>query len=454
MSRSLRLSVLLLALFLTVLCRPVEAQRPPRQPAQTKPDPADLGGITLVTQKTPFVSHLSAARRAIEEKDWPVATTLLQKLLDLPADLTVLVTQKGPGDKETKRFVGLRSEAEQLVGTLPAAGRAFYQLEYGLKAAELLKEARFFDEPALFAEVVRRYLHTAAGFEATERLATHQLDRGHSLSAALYFEKLIQSTGPEKFSALTLFKATLAFRGMGDRNRADLCWKHLKKKVGKDGLELGKRKLKIDELRKELDRRSKPSASSGRPDWAMFRGDASRSARAAGTAFLLDPTWSQRTSEEKTTQEYLEKATRALRSQHRPVLSSFHPIAATRRENTSEIPLVIYCDYWGVHARVARKVKLSEDENYEAGDVYWEAPSTWSVDRMLNNSQHVGAIKQWMQMYQGGNVKPEIILENSVTGSLSTDNVRVYMVEDFTIPPYIQNHPFGRPGNRSGFEEN
>src|SRR5262249_45003412 len=111
--------------------------------------------------------------------------------------------------------------------------------------------------------------------------------------------------------------------------------------------------------------------------------------------------------------------------------------------------------FWGIHARVVRSVKLSDEEDFKAGDVYWETPSPFSVDRMLSNSQYVSAIKHWMTMYQGsGNVKPEIILENSVTGSLTTDNVRVYMVEDFTVPPFNQVNPWGgAPRNVGGVDQ-
>lgn len=261
MPHSLRLSVLLLALLLAVLCRPVEAQRRPRPPVQPPPsgtDPGDLGGITLVPQKSPFVSHLDAARRAIDDKDWPIATTLLQKVLDLPEDALVRLTPKGPGGKETKSLTSLQAEASRMVGALPAAGRDFYQKEYGPNAAELLRQARFFEKSEMLAEVMRRYLHTEAGAEAAERLATHHLDCGHSVLAAACFEKLLQRSGPEKFSALALFEAALAFRRIGDRARAEQVWKHLEGKVGKDGLQLGDRTFKIDELRKELERLGKP----------------------------------------------------------------------------------------------------------------------------------------------------------------------------------------------------
>src|SRR5207302_10383098 len=75
----------------------------------------------------------------------------------------------------------------------------------------------------------------------------------------------------------------------------------------------------------------------------------------------------------------------------------------------------------------------------------------WSIDRMVKNSQHVGALTQWMATYD--NTRKTILLENSLTGSLSTDNQRVYLVEDFTVPPFSQNVAYGRPGVGSGLEQ-
>src|SRR5947209_4533539 len=83
--------------------------------------------------------------------------------------------RKGAGGKGRKVVVGLRDEARRMLAGLPAGGRDYYQQEYGQQAADLLRQARAFNEPDLLAEVMRRFLYTEAGVEATERLATHLL---------------------------------------------------------------------------------------------------------------------------------------------------------------------------------------------------------------------------------------------------------------------------------------
>src|SRR5207249_2633425 len=88
--------------------------------------------------------------------------------------------------------------------------------------------------------------------------------------------------------------------------------------------------------------------------------------------------------------------------------------------------------------------------DYTAGEMFWDAPSSWSLDRMLRNNQHVGAVKEWMQEYLGNGSWVNVLFENTTVGSLSTDGKRVYVVEDFIVPPY-PDPPFRlRPG---GFDE-
>src|SRR6266508_1180294 len=111
--------------------------------------------------------------------------------------------------------------------------------------------------------------------------------------------------------------------------------------------------------------------------------------------------WKEKFVNDTTDTDYLTKALTFLSNKKLPHLHSFSPIAATITREEGKIPLMLYRSFWGIHARVVRPVKLSKDEEYKAGEVYWETPSPWSVDRMLQKSEHVSAIKQWMQMYQG-----------------------------------------------------
>ena len=77
----------------------------------------------------------------------------------------------------------------------------------------------------MLAEVAQRHLHTRAGIEANDLLATYFMDRGQFFMAALRFEKLF-AMNPErvKIDDMTLFKAALAYRRAGDMKNADATW--------------------------------------------------------------------------------------------------------------------------------------------------------------------------------------------------------------------------------------
>jgi len=442
--------------------RPVGGiRRSPRdgvpRPVGATGDPTDLGGITVTPDeavKSRLQGKLKLVQDNIAVEDWKTAFEALQELLALPDDVTVVVERKNKAGEITRSFVSVREEAGRIIAALPAKGAEFYRAQVGPDAASELKSAE--GDPKLLARIMQRYLYTDAGAAAAEQLATHLLDRGQYSTAALCFEKLFQRAGPDKLEPKTLFKAAIAFHRVGARTNEEKAWKYLEAKSG-GNLELAEGKVyALATLKEWISKRKSVAANRERYDWPLPLGDASHSAQAIGTTAFLEPIWKEKLAKDGGSEtEYLNHALAFLDRNKLPHLHSFSPIAATITREDGKIPLMIYRSFWGIHARVVRPVKLGKDEEYKGGDIYWETQSPWSVDRMLNNSQHVGAIKQWMQMYQGSNVKPEIILENSVTGSLTTDSVRVYMVEDFTVPPYQQNNPFNGGGRNlgGGFEQ-
>jgi outer membrane protein assembly factor BamB len=435
--------------------RPV--REPVKPPVVATGDPTDLGGISVTPDeavKTRLQGKIKLVQDNIAVEDWKTAFEALQELLSLPDDVTVVVERKNPVTGEiTRSFVGVSEEAGRMIAALTAKGAEFYRAQVGPDAASELKSAE--GDPKLLARIMQRYLYTEAGAAATEQLATHLLDRGQYSTAALCFEKLFQRSGPEKLEPKTLFKAAVAFHRVGAKSNEEKAWKYLEAKAG-GNLELAEGKVyALATLKEWVDKRKSVAANRERYDWPVPFGDASHSAQAIGTTAFLEPLWKHKFIKENNTEtEFLAKALEFLDKKRLPHLHSFSPIAATFTSPEGiKVPLMVYRTFWGIEARVVRAIKLNKDEDFKAGDLYWDAPSEWSVDRMLLNNQRVGPLKQWMQMYQGSNIKPEIILENSVTGSLTTDNVRVYVVDDFTVPPFHQNNPYGRPGNVGGFEE-
>src|SRR5262249_22403984 len=155
------------------------------------------------------------------------------------------------------------------------------------KAAELLKLAKNGNDPKLLAQVMRSYLYTDAGAEATELLGTYLLDRGEYSAAALCFERLFQRSGPKKLDSLPLFKAILAFQSVRTQNQTNLdnAWKELESRS--DKLTLGTKQYDIVDLKAFVAKRKTLGMIAEKSDWTMDFGGPTRSAQGfGGTAFL------------------------------------------------------------------------------------------------------------------------------------------------------------------------
>ncbi|HZY84875.1 MAG TPA: hypothetical protein VFE78_08590, partial [Gemmataceae bacterium] len=170
-----------------------------------------------------LVRRLDGARDYVRARDWAEATRALQALLD-GADALVPVRRDW---REGPAWVGLRAEAAGTLGSMPAAGREYYETTYGPRARALLARAKRQGDPALAAAVARRYPLTAAGVEAAGLVAVGHLDRGRDALAALCFERLLARPGANALPPAVLFRAALAFRRAGDGARAERAWRQV-----------------------------------------------------------------------------------------------------------------------------------------------------------------------------------------------------------------------------------
>src|SRR5206468_836644 len=137
--------------------------------------------------------------------------TALQTILDNKEDFYAQVTETGPDGKKILRWTSVKFEANNLLGSMPDEGLDVYEQRFGAQAKNKLLEAKDTGSRELLAEVAQRFLHTRAGIEANDLLATYFMDRGQFFMAALRFEKLF-AMNPErvKIDDLTLFKAALS----------------------------------------------------------------------------------------------------------------------------------------------------------------------------------------------------------------------------------------------------
>lgn len=404
-------------------------------PNGASPEPAksEFSDAITLSKDPDTKKHIERAEDLIKEQDWGKAVTRLQALLDRAEDFFVQVKRTDKDGAERLQWTSIRAEANRLLGALPPEGLQFYELQYGQQARLRLAEAKQNNDAQLLAEVAQRYLHTEAGAEATTLLGTYHLDRGRPFMAALCFERLLERVDSAKVPPLSLLKAALAFHRVGDQANTEKCWSLLSARTGRDGLRLGDQLVRLDDLRTEL---TKVAPVAVNPfDWAMFRGDASRTNRGQGDAPFLEAVWRWPTIAEqppssfepenypevrKWVTEVLHDAVHKVEQRQQPVLPALFPIAAAGR--------LVYRGFEGIHAR-----------NLKTGALEWFSPSAGSLAALYarkndDRDRLVQSLREYWLNYGPENM----VFENSTIGMLSTDNSRVYAVDDLAVPPHPQ----------------
>jgi outer membrane protein assembly factor BamB len=411
MSTAWRARALRLVACLAVLARGPDVSG--RQPAvrtgdaetAARADPVALATDPLVRRK------LDAAGDYIKVRSWAEAVRLLQGLLDAREDAFV-PPRAAEGRARPARWASVHAEAERRIAALPPAGKEFYRLNYDGVAARLLAAARDRADRAALHDVARRFRYTRAGAEALGMLGTYYIDRGQAGLAAACFRRLLDSPPPEALPPVTLYLAAAAFRGAGDTEREQAAWAELDRRLAGDPLRLAGRSLGLEELRRRVDHLGGAAAvvPAEVQDWPVYRGDAGRSAAAAGAAFLLQADLRIPTADG----EAGEWVRRALRTNAPGVLPAAVPVAVEGR--------IVFRTAGAIHAVDAR-----------SGREAWRAPTPLGLDTLLQDPGRKVQLRHWFDLY---NQDRGVLLANSALGTLSSDGRYVYALEDLVIPPH------------------
>jgi outer membrane protein assembly factor BamB len=406
-----------------IVPNPAGQQMPAQSPGN---DDHYSEGITLSTDRN-IKKILEAAQELVEEaaknNSWSEAAGLLQQVLDVKEDVFVPTKRRSVDGQEKTLQVSARSEANRLLESMPAKGREFYELRFGAQARALLDNAKKDGGYQGLKEIVRRFYYSNAGIEATDLLGTYYLDRGRPHDAALCFKRLLERTKDqaEPLPAFTLFKAAIAFRRAGDRAYlalADQIWTKLAARVGRDGLQIGGESFALEQLQTEF-QRTLPLESLSPLEWTLFRGNSTRTAEGRGSAPFLEANWRYSSVQERLdarTRIMVEGALQHQSTRSEAFIPAFFPIATEGK--------LIFRNFVGVTAVDAR-----------TGELLWFSESESGLDKLLRDSNMRTPVEVWFENYRNSN-NNSIVFENSTIGTLSTDNVRVYAVDDLGIPPH------------------
>jgi outer membrane protein assembly factor BamB len=394
--------------------------------------------------KPEYKRYISAAQDCIRDQDWNKAAEALQKILDDKKDVTIEVTSKNAStNHESTRRVNVRHEANRLLGGMAKEGLETYQTLYGGVAGSELEKFKETGDLHLLGEVAKRYMHTDAGIEANELLATYYLDRGAFKSAAVIYERLMDLAKnrkkPVKFKdpELTLFKAALAFRRSGDQKNADSTWKTLEAKIRRTGLKIGDKKVTAEQLEGMFDA-AESVVVVNLKDWPLWRGNTSRNAQADASAPLMDAKWKASTVHDQyvgddevkhaDTEAWLKMAIEAQEKMNFPVLSGSHPVAANNK--------LIFRSYGAIVALYVKDGRDSINDKYQAGELAWKSPMDGALSSLLAESNYRAILNEWQNSYRQTGFN--MVFENSMVGTLSTDGGKVYAIDDLAIAPHPQ----------------
>jgi outer membrane protein assembly factor BamB/tetratricopeptide (TPR) repeat protein len=434
----------------------------PQPPAEAKGDANPDGflnsGISLPKDEKRRNKAIQAAVDYIEKGDWTIAIPHVQKLLEIDEDVFVRLTRKNADGKEVPTWVSVKREADRLIGTLPPTGLDFYKVSFGAKAAEMLKKAKQSGDPALLAEIMKKYAHTDAGGEAIKILADYHLDRGNYIAAILCYDKLFNREGADKLPPVVLFKAAYAAHmapasatsGEGTQlaaskiNEKEL-WKQLRNQTR--DVQLGPDESRsVADLEEYVSKLERANFVQNATDAIVFRATPDRSNQLVGGPAFMSATWRHSMMFDEDNQaaahKRLNDAKDQLKRTHQPIIPAFAPITVTVSKGEERIPLLIYKNYWGIVARNLKK----------KGEIAWMSPSSWSLEKMLDPKGESGKtqpMNQWLDFYVSQNMQPQIVFENSTVGTLSTDGKFAYLVEDLAVPPppQMMNMNMGWQGN-------
>lgn len=414
------------------------------------PNPKDRGtaaqfSAVKLIEEPKFRQFIQVARDCIKDKAWNDAVEAIQTILDEKADSYVQLREKNAAGQDVLRWASVKFEANNLLSSMPAEGLDLYELRYGGKAKSLLDDAKAAGDLSSLAEVAARFLHTQAGAEANDLLATSLLDRGQFFLAALRFEKM-GTLNPErhKISELTLFKTVLAYKRAGDTKKADDAWKKLESQLGdRRAIKLGEQFVSLDVLTRVLD--DQPRIAALDPsDWPLIRGNNAHVAQAIGSPPLLDmELWRRQLlldkddetgQVDKLVQDHegpakgrIDTTISQVQSLNNvPVLSGMFPIVANK--------YVVVRSYGDVRAYRLYDEK-DGDQVMKAGTLAWRSVDMeGGLTSILDNPKIRPNLDQWLAQYQAVPGFLSFLYENTTIGAISSDHRNVYGVDDLAIP--------------------
>ncbi len=387
----------------------VQFNRTARQPGADNSDDTLEGVFGPPDRET--LKHLDKAKQLSQDGRYSESLQLLDDILESSQDYFFR-----PEDGNSSHR-GLKAEARRLISGQPPEGLKAYELLFGAKAQRMLDDALKLGDMNAVAEVARRYFNTQAGYQATLLLGRYNLDHNQPLAAALCFQRLQETqTAAERFEpSLSILLAVAWARG-GMNERAEEVLLELKKRDPHAMVHFGGQPVPLfGESVQSLAwlttnvGHQQASSDAAATNWALFRGNPARNASSAGGTPLVEPALAR--SHDGATNS-------RARGHYRPA-AKFGP-------EHSDSP--------GDATAGRRRRGADADGQEPAGRRlhYGQADlgSSQSIRFAIRSRGRCGARIAAMQGVVGDPSLSEKLWENATTGTLASDGLFIFAVED------------------------
>lgn len=363
---------------------------------------------------------LMRARKAIAEGRYDDAALTLGQLLtsetldDAEAQDYFLL---GPDEDQPSGQMRLKAETHRLLASLPAEGRQAYELQFGAHARALLDEAVSEGSLDKLADVIRKFLHTRAGYEASILAGRFELGRGRPMSAALHLQRVADTahaaSGFEPELSVLLATCWM-YANMPEEAKETLC--ALKKRNPDGKVRIGNQEVPMFADEAEAIPWFQKQIGQGRrilgpnvEQWTIFRGNAQRNARAVGSSPLMNFRWRVPTCIDRADEKIMEKLTKQYRHEGRAALPALQSLAIG-----DTILLRTPRKLLGVDFKSGKRIWVFPP---------WEDESDQQKFDQSSQAFHVVAVTREHEMHQR-------LWEDAAHGQLSSDGKSVFLLHD------------------------
>ncbi len=345
-----------------------------------------------------------------DKGDWQAVITAIDKLFEQGRDGGLTLKDDG-------RLVSIRREAMQLAAKAPADVRDAWQRANLAAAEKSLADAIAADDATQLVQVATRYFGLAPGQEAADRLAALHMDRGEHGVALDWVQELWTSKAPLTRDRAWQRKALVVARVAGESALS----KELQAAFESTEHEGGSnRSTRFSSPQDELARINRVAphqviAPASLDDWPMLFGSPNRLALSKGSAPVGMQRWSLPMTGSQVLQRRIDTLTEFCIERGKPTIPTTMPLLVNGRI-------------------VFRSIEGIEVVDAETGRLVWslhDQPLDSALWRQRGMAQPtLESALLFNPNDQTGGPLGTLLFANSARSVLSSDGVRLFVVED------------------------